>query len=1140
VRVCASCGEENPDRARFCLACATPLAEPTPDREERKTVSILFVDLVGFTATSEHADPEDVRAVLRPYHTRLKEEINRFGGTVEKFIGDAVMAVFGAPVAHEDDAERAVRAGLRILEAIEELRQQGLDLSVRAAVNTGEALVALFARPEQGEGMVTGDVVNTASRLQGVAPVGGLVAGELTVRATRDTIVYEPLEPVTLKGKSEAVELWRAVSARSRFGVDVDTGPRVNLVGRERELALLQDAYGRAVHEAVPQLVTVIGESGIGKSRLVNELFAFVDSEPDLISWRQGRCLPYGEGISLWALGEIIKAHAGILESDSPEQAAEKLRIALQPIATDVDERSWLLSRVGVLVGIGAATDGAAEREEFFTAWSRFFEAIAAAGPLVVVVEDLHWADEVVLDFLEHLVEWVTDVPLLVICAARPELYERRRTWAGGLRNATAISLAPLLPDETSRFVTALLDQHAVPAGLIEAVLERSGGNPLYAEEFIRMLEDRSFLRREGRTLVLALEGDLPLPENVAALVAARLDTLSAGRKALLQDAAVIGRSFWAGALEEMGDREPRQVVEELGELARKELVRRSRTSSVQGDNEYSFWHLLVRDVAYAQIPREARALRHLKAARWIEQMSGERLLDHAELLVHHYDEALSLSQTGAQQPAEEIEAALQRALILAGERAFAVDYGRADAFYRRAAEVTGPDDPERGGVLLKLAETTELAGDGEKARRLCQEAVEVYRRRDDVLGQARALLQFARFCAHAGLIVQGDDAVDSAFQLLEPHPASAELVRAYIIRTFNSLFQGRLSGTVELADRAVVLARDLGLEDDEAKGYVFRGMARFWNGDRAGIEDTEIGLERLSNLGNWEQVAIARVNLADCRWLGQGPASGLEYCVAAIKVAEQRGAVQEAMWARAETLRMLFELGRWEETLHEADQLVRWATEHGVTPVGLVASTYACFVHSRTGANAAAAELLPELLKAARRVDDEQLLVPALIAAALAELGLGHPQEAGLLVDEVATRPAYWRSHFAAEAARIAVDSGRPEIATRYLQGLSPKLTRHQLALLTGEAVLAEAAGDARLAAERYAEAADGWAEYGFVLEHGHALLRRGRCLLGLQQPSEALASVAESRAVFQGLGASPLIAESDALLGEEAARTA
>jgi class 3 adenylate cyclase/tetratricopeptide (TPR) repeat protein len=1140
VRVCASCGEENPDRARFCLACAAPLAEPARNREERKTVSVLFVDLVGFTATSDHVDPEDVRAVLRPYHTRLKEEISRFGGTVEKFIGDAVMAVFGAPVAHEDDAERAVRAGFRILEAIDELRDGGLELSVRAAVNTGEALVVLSARPDQGEGMVTGDVVNTASRLQGAAPVGGLVVGELTVRASKDTIVYEPLEPVTVKGKSEPVKLWRAVAARSRFGSDVDTRPRLALVGRERELALLQDAYGRAIHEAVPQLVTVVGESGIGKSRLVNELFAFVDSEPDLISWRQGRCLPYGEGVSLWALGEVVKAHGGILESDSPEQASEKLSIVLEPLTADVSERSWLQSRVGVLVGAESTTDGAAEREEFFTAWSRFFEAIAAAGPLVLVVEDLHWADDVVLDFLEHLVGWVTDVPLLVVCTARPELYETRRTWAGGLRNATTISLAPLLPNETSRLVTALLDQHAVPAELVEAVLERSGGNPLYAEEFIRMLEDRSLLRREGRTLGLTLDGDLPLPESVAALVAARLDTLSAERKALLQDAAVIGRVFWAGALQEMGDREARSVVDDLSELARKELVRRARSSSVQGDSEYAFWHALVRDVAYAQIPREARAMSHLKAARWIERMSGDRLMDHAELLVHHYEQALSLSQAGAQTLVGEIELALRRVLLLAGERAFAVDYARADAFFRRAMELTAEDDPDRAGVLLKLAETTELAGAGEEARRLCQEAVEAHRQRGDVLGQARALNQLARECAHAGLLAEAEDAIDTALQLLEPGPAGAELVRAYTIRTWISLFQGRLAGTVELADRAVALAQDLGLEDEEARCYGYRGMTRFWSGDRAGIEDVETAVERLRELGNWEQLAIARVNLADCRWMAEGPASGLEHCAASIKVAEQRGAVQEAMWARAETLRMLFELGRWEETLHTADRLAQWATEHRVTPVGIVASTYASFIHARTGASSVATGLLPELLEAARSVDDEQLLVPALLAAALTELGGGDRRAASLLVEEAAARSPYWRSHFAAEAARIAVDAGRPEVAENYLDNLLPKLRRHELSVLTGRAALAEAEGEFAEAADRYGQAASGWSEYGFILEHGQALLRRGRCLLRLEQQSEALASIAASRALFDELGASPLIVESDVLLGEAAARTA
>ncbi|HSI98064.1 MAG TPA: adenylate/guanylate cyclase domain-containing protein, partial [Gaiellaceae bacterium] len=389
--VCPQCGEENPERARFCLACGESLSAEVAAGEERKVVSVLFVDLVGFTSRSDRTDPEDVRATLRPYHERVKADIERFGGTVEKFIGDAVMAVFGAPVAHEDDAERAVRSGLRILDTIEELRNEGLELAVRAAVTTGEAVVALGARPERGEGLVTGDVVNTAARLQSAAPVGAVLADETTMRSAATAITFEPLEPVKAKGKAEPIPVWRVVAARSRVG-QPEAATQTPFVGREHERTLLLETFLRAERESSVQLVTVVGEPGIGKSRLVTELRATLDDRPDVVTWRHGRCLPYGEGITFWALGEIVKAEAGILESDDQHETAAKLDVMLADLFTDEADLAWFGSRLAPLVGAGG--DGAAvAREEAFTAWRRFLEAVAASRPCVLVVEDLHWAD---------------------------------------------------------------------------------------------------------------------------------------------------------------------------------------------------------------------------------------------------------------------------------------------------------------------------------------------------------------------------------------------------------------------------------------------------------------------------------------------------------------------------------------------------------------------------------------------------------------------------------------------------------------------------------------------------------------------------------------------------------------------------
>src|SRR5206468_3343393 len=507
--------------------------------KERKVVSVLFCDLVGFTAASESADPEEVQARIAPYHARTRERIEAFGGTVEKFIGDAVMAVFGAPTAHEDDPERAVRAGLALLETIDELNAAygSLALSVRVGVNTGEAVVSLDARPERGEAIVTGDVVNTAARIQSQAPVNGIAVGEGTFRATQRVFEYEPLDPIDAKGKAEPVAVWRALRPTARFGSDVIRSMTTPLVGRELDFTLLSGTFDKAIAERSVQLVTVAGEPGVGKSRLVAELFAYTDSLDDLIIWRQGRCLPYGEGITFWALGEIVKAHAGVFESDPPEVATAKLDAVLP----ESDDLPWLRARLLPLLGIDASEPAA--QEELFTAWRRFLEAVAERAPLVLVVEDVHWADQALLAFLEHLADWAQGVPLLVVCTARPELHETHPAWGTGLRNHTAINLSPLSDTDTAKLVSALMERTVLPAETQQLLLEQAGGNPLYAEEFVRMLRDSDLLDRHG-----ALSGTaaVPVPESIHGLIAARLDTLPPERKALLQDAAVLGKVFWA------------------------------------------------------------------------------------------------------------------------------------------------------------------------------------------------------------------------------------------------------------------------------------------------------------------------------------------------------------------------------------------------------------------------------------------------------------------------------------------------------------------------------------------------------------------------------------------------------------------
>ena len=506
---CAVCGQDNPGGFRFCGACGASLTAPDQaPTEERRLVTVLFCDLVDFTARSDQADPEDVGALLRPYHARQRAEIERRGGTLDKFIGDGVMAVFGAPVAHEDDPERAVRCALGMLAAIQELNQArpSLDLAVRIGITSGEALVRL-GPDKQTEGVV-GDVVNTASRLQGVAPAGGVVVGETTFRATRRLFDYQELGPVQVKGKADPVPVWRLEGARSRTGIEAVRLTGAPFVGREAELDLLKGLFERTLADRTVRLVTVVGEPGVGKSRFVGELAAHVDARPDLVTWRQGRCLPYGDGITFWALGEIVKAEAGVLESDPPAQVRARLQAAVASLVGDPSECEWLRARLAPLLGIADPDAVKPERAELFAAWRRFVEAMAASRPLVLAFEDLHWADPAMLEFLRHLAERSEGLPLLIVATARPELLERHPGWGDAGPAATTIPLGALSDLETARLVAALVGRAVLPLGVQALLLERAGGNPLYAEEFARLLADQGLVVDDEAAAL----PDIPLP----------------------------------------------------------------------------------------------------------------------------------------------------------------------------------------------------------------------------------------------------------------------------------------------------------------------------------------------------------------------------------------------------------------------------------------------------------------------------------------------------------------------------------------------------------------------------------------------------------------------------------------------------
>jgi class 3 adenylate cyclase/tetratricopeptide (TPR) repeat protein len=1074
VTTCPNCGTENPEHARFCLGCGAALAAQ-PAAEERKVVSVLFVDLVGFTAGADGADPEDVRATLRPYHARVTREIERFGGTVEKFVGDAVMAVFGAPVAHEDDAERAVRAALRILDAIAELNEEAeLELAVRAAVATGEAVVSLAATPGTGEGIATGDVVNTAARLQGEAPVGGLVVNEQTMRATRGAIDYEEQEPVSVKGKAEPVPLWRAVGARSRFGVDTDTLAAGAFVGRERELQLLQGTFERTLAEAEIQLVTITGEPGVGKTRLLAEFKSWIDDRPELVYWRQGRCLPYGDGITFWALGEIVKAHAGILESDGTDEAADKL----EAVVSELEESAWLIDRLRPLVGL--APGGEAEREESFTAWLRFLEGVAATGPLVLLFEDLHWADPALLSFVEHLVDWSRGLPLLVLCTGRPELYERHPTWGGGTRNSTTVSLSPLSVNETERLLFSLLETVVLPAETTSTLLERAGGNPLYMEEYVRL-----YLEHDS--------AELEMPDTVHGLIAARLDTLTQERKALLQDAAVLGKVFWAGALPTMAGRDGGAVREELHYLARKELVRPARASSVAGEAEYVFWHALVRDVAYGQIPRALRAAKHEAAAAWIEEMAGERLADHADLLAYHTTQALELGRAAGDASNLELEHRAGRYLVLAGDRAFELDVGAAESRYRRALELFSEPSEEHGVALLKLAEMSQTQGRFEAARTHAEAAATELEETGDARSAGNAYSLLGNIYYQVGGADRMRTALERALELLEPLPPGPDLVATYGRMVSLESLSGRSAEEgFRWADKAIALGEKLGVDRELSRAYQMRGFLRCELGDLAGLEDLERGLALAIE---FRPIAVipSYVNLADQVWRQRGPAAALEIQRKAITYGQSRGGTPT--WPKAESCWTLYDLGRWDELLHVADEIRGVEAQHGSAQPGAMADSYAALVLVRRGALEEAGAIVEDVLGRAREIEDAQVLGPALGVSALIEEARGDPATALAHVEEyrhVTRNRPYVRAQSLTDAVRIACVAGDVALAEKLLDNVVTAAERDRLSDLTARATIARSRGDD--ASRLFAEAAEGWAALGCRLEHALALHGAGR----------------------------------------------
>jgi class 3 adenylate cyclase len=673
MALCTSCGTDNPERAKFCLECGAVLPAAEGSRGARKLVTVLFADVVGSTALGEQLDPETMRGAMARYFTAARTVLERHGGTVEKFIGDAVMAVFGVPLLHEDDALRAVRAAIELRAEIGRLNEQlsaerGFRVEFRIGVNSG---MVVAGGGEASGSFVTGDAVNVAARLEQAAGTGEILIGEATHRLVRDYVEVEALPSIAAKGKSDVVRAFRLTGLVSGVGAAVRSAEHGGLfVGRRRELSRLNEAFDDAVAERRCFLFTLLGSAGVGKSRLVAE---FMTARAPGASVLRGRCLPYGEGITYWPIAEIVRAASGATDDD--DAAAVGARIAEQmTVDPSADRVAELLTS---MLGLSTANATGEER-----AWAvrRFLEAVARDAPLICLIEDVHWAETNLLDLLEGVADWTRDAPILLLCTARPELLEARPTWGGGKVNATTLLLEPLNVDATRELVGTMLGGASLPTDVIERILATSEGNPLFAEELVRMVTDDT----------LAIDGaDLQIPTSVQAVIAARLDRLPAQERSVAARAAVAGRVFERSAVFElMHEDERERVPDALLSLMRKELVQPSQPD-LTADEAFRFRHIVIRDTAYEGLPKEERANLHERFAGWVERVAGERLDEYAEILGYHLEQAVRY------------------------RRELGLDDARSAAL------------ADRAGERLKRAGTrTYLRGDGDGATKLLQRSV--------------------------------------------------------------------------------------------------------------------------------------------------------------------------------------------------------------------------------------------------------------------------------------------------------------------------------------------------------------------------------------------------------------------------------
>jgi class 3 adenylate cyclase len=1125
--LCERCGRENPDGFRFCGACGAHLTAPDGAgfEQERKVVSALFCDLVGFTSRAETMDPEDVHEMLRIYYASVRSEFEGFGGTVAKFIGDAVFVLYGAPRAHEDDPERAVRAALAAVNAVAELNagHPELDLHVHIGVTTGEALITFGPQPDESGGLAWGDILNTAARLEAAAPPDTILVDDPTYRATRHVIDYGLAEPIHAKGKAEPVPVWQPIAPLARTGLAIAEAARQPLVSRRAELALLLGILDGVRSSRAPQLVTIVGDPGIGKSRLVFELFRRIDEMVDLINFRLGRSPPYPEGVSFWALGEIVKAQAGMLESDGAAAAAGKLHASVRDLVPITAEASRIEGHLRALIGLGDAEQASVDqRGAAFAAWRHFLEAIARRRPLVLVFEDVQWADDGLLDFIEHLVGWARDVPILIVATTRPQLFDRRPRWRD--RDfATTLALPPLSEGETRELVDALVGDAAIPTDMTDAIVVNASGNPLYSVEFVRMLVDRGLIGpAEARRRSMPVEA-LALPASLRGIIAARLDSLTPEDKSLLHAGAVIGRVVWPGALSAITGRPRRWITGRLRDLEEREFLQGASNSSVEGEPEYRFRHVLIRDVAYNELPRLRRGEIHRKTAEWLESLSPDRAGDRAEMLAHHFQCAYDLTRA-AGADASRLADPARLALRDAGDRALSLNaFPAAARFFQAALDLWPPADPERPSLLFRLGKSTyyaETAG-----AEVLTEARDALLAAGDHETAAEAEAFLAYLAHHHGWRDQYFGHLDQAAALvsdLGPSRAKAEV----LVDLANHLAMARdHERTIAAATEALGIARTLQLSELEASALAMIGVSRGLSGDLGGRDDLERAIAITERVESHLSAHCCGM-LADleCQMGELEPAFALQ--ARARLHADRFGHVGFVRWLAAERVGEGYWTGDWDGALALADSFI--AESETGTPNFMEGYCRAMRGHIRLarGDSAGALDDATRAVAFARSAEDPQMLYPALAFAARAEVAVGSLDEGAMLAEELlgrwrANRDAYPASAWAVDLAYALDALGRG--AELVEQGWSVRSRTRWL-----DAVLCVLGDDLEGAAAHFQAIGSRPDEASVYLRAAHALFNVGR-------KREGREAVAHALAFYRHVAATTYLREAQALAGPE-----